>query len=98
MGKRGHWECFSWALLSCLLGLSIATLSTVTCYGLHFSIISNAALESSSYRAIHHTGTARLWRTQCLGREGTLEVKTINPVGHPNPTATQPHRIGHHHL
>ncbi|XP_032300626.1 tetraspanin-32 isoform X2 [Coturnix japonica] len=38
-----------------LLGLSIATLSTVTRYGLHFSIISNVALESSSYRAIHHT-------------------------------------------
>ncbi|XP_072194555.1 tetraspanin-32 [Excalfactoria chinensis] len=38
-----------------LLGLSIATLSTVTRYGLHFSIISNATLESSSYRVIHHT-------------------------------------------
>eukprot|EP00076_Gallus_gallus_P021241 XP_015142169.1 tetraspanin-32 isoform X2 [Gallus gallus] len=43
------------SLCVALLGLSIATLSTVTCYGLHFSIISNAALESSSYRAIHHT-------------------------------------------
>ncbi|XP_021258791.1 tetraspanin-32 isoform X2 [Numida meleagris] len=38
-----------------LLGLSIATLSTVTRYGLRFSTISNVALESSSYRAIHHT-------------------------------------------
>ncbi|XP_042748338.1 tetraspanin-32-like, partial [Lagopus leucura] len=37
-----------------LLGLSIATLSTVTRYGLHFSIISNIAPESSSYRDIHH--------------------------------------------
>ncbi|XP_065611281.1 tetraspanin-32 isoform X1 [Cyrtonyx montezumae] len=37
-----------------LLGLSIATLSTVTRYGLHFSTISNVALESSSYRAIYH--------------------------------------------
>uniref|UniRef100_A0A669R7D5 Tetraspanin 32 n=1 Tax=Phasianus colchicus TaxID=9054 RepID=A0A669R7D5_PHACC len=37
-----------------LLGLSIATLSTVTRYGLHFSVISNVALESSSYRDIHH--------------------------------------------
>uniref|UniRef100_A0A8C9EYG5 Tetraspanin 32 n=1 Tax=Pavo cristatus TaxID=9049 RepID=A0A8C9EYG5_PAVCR len=60
----------SWALL----GLSIATLSTVIRYGLHFSIISNIALESSSYRAIHHAGTAHLWRTQWLGREGTLEA------------------------
>ncbi|NXS64246.1 TSN32 protein, partial [Brachypteracias leptosomus] len=37
-----------------LLGLSIATLSTVTHYGLHFTLISNISLESNSYRAIHH--------------------------------------------
>ncbi|XP_009460827.1 PREDICTED: tetraspanin-32 [Nipponia nippon] len=37
-----------------LLGLSIATLSTVTHYGLHFTIISDISLESNSYRVIHH--------------------------------------------
>ncbi|XP_035748749.1 tetraspanin-32 isoform X3 [Egretta garzetta] len=37
-----------------LLGLSIATLSTVTHYGLHFTLISDISLESNSYRAIHH--------------------------------------------
>ncbi|KAM6254375.1 tetraspanin-32 isoform 3-T3 [Spheniscus humboldti] len=37
-----------------LLGLSIATLSTVTHYGLHFTLISNISLESNSYRVIHH--------------------------------------------
>uniref|UniRef100_A0A803XU14 Uncharacterized protein n=1 Tax=Meleagris gallopavo TaxID=9103 RepID=A0A803XU14_MELGA len=35
-----------------LLGLSIATLSTVTRYGLHFSIISNVALESNSFLSV----------------------------------------------
>ncbi|XP_030337177.1 tetraspanin-32 [Strigops habroptila] len=38
-----------------LLGLSIATLSTVTHYGPHFSLISDISLESNSYRVIHHT-------------------------------------------
>ncbi|NXY15603.1 TSN32 protein, partial [Atrichornis clamosus] len=38
-----------------LLGLSIATLSTVTHYGLHFTLISNICLDSNSYRVIHHT-------------------------------------------
>ncbi|NXL42860.1 TSN32 protein, partial [Podilymbus podiceps] len=38
-----------------LLGLSIATLSTVTHYGLHFALISDISLESNSYRAIHHS-------------------------------------------
>ncbi|XP_061856277.1 tetraspanin-32 isoform X4 [Colius striatus] len=37
-----------------LLGLSIATLSTVTHYGLHFTLISNISLESNAYRAIHN--------------------------------------------
>ncbi|NXV11924.1 TSN32 protein, partial [Cepphus grylle] len=37
-----------------LLGLSIATLSTVTHYGLHFTLLSNISLESNSYRVIHH--------------------------------------------
>ncbi|NXL91700.1 TSN32 protein, partial [Alectura lathami] len=37
-----------------LLGLSIATLSTVTHYGLRFSLISDISPESSSYRVIHH--------------------------------------------
>ncbi|KFW70249.1 Tetraspanin-32, partial [Pygoscelis adeliae] len=41
-------------LLFQLLGLSIATLSTVTHYGLHFTLISNISLESNSYRVIHH--------------------------------------------
>ncbi|NXJ76886.1 TSN32 protein, partial [Trogon melanurus] len=36
-----------------LLGLSIATLSTVTHYGLHFTLISDISLESNSYRTIH---------------------------------------------
>ncbi|NWW75227.1 TSN32 protein, partial [Climacteris rufus] len=38
-----------------LLGLSIATLSTVTHYGLHFTLISNVSLDSNAYRVIHHT-------------------------------------------
>uniref|UniRef100_A0A8C3P041 Uncharacterized protein n=1 Tax=Cyanoderma ruficeps TaxID=181631 RepID=A0A8C3P041_9PASS len=38
-----------------LLGLSIATLSTVTHYGLHFTLISNISLDSNAYRVIHHT-------------------------------------------
>ncbi|NXY68418.1 TSN32 protein, partial [Glareola pratincola] len=37
-----------------LLGLSVATLSTVTHYGLHFTLLSNISLESNSYRVIHH--------------------------------------------
>ncbi|XP_064308588.1 tetraspanin-32 [Phalacrocorax carbo] len=37
-----------------LLGLSIATLTTVTHYGLHFTVISNISLESNSYRVIHY--------------------------------------------
>ncbi|NXD76178.1 TSN32 protein, partial [Halcyon senegalensis] len=37
-----------------LLGLSIATLSTVTHYRLHFTTISDISLESNSYRVIHH--------------------------------------------
>ncbi|NWY58949.1 TSN32 protein, partial [Chionis minor] len=40
-------------LLFQLLGLSIATLSTVTHYGLHFTLLSNISLESNSYRVIH---------------------------------------------
>ncbi|NWI52699.1 TSN32 protein, partial [Calyptomena viridis] len=38
-----------------LLGLSIATLSTVTHYGLHFTLISDISLDSNSFRVIHHT-------------------------------------------
>uniref|UniRef100_A0A8U7MA61 Tetraspanin 32 n=1 Tax=Corvus moneduloides TaxID=1196302 RepID=A0A8U7MA61_CORMO len=41
-------------LLFQLLGLSIATLSTVTHYGLRFTLISNVSLDSNSYRVIHH--------------------------------------------
>ncbi|NXO02999.1 TSN32 protein, partial [Rhinopomastus cyanomelas] len=41
-------------LLFQLLGLSIATLSTVTHYGLQFTLISNISLESNSYRVFHH--------------------------------------------
>ncbi|XP_068800924.1 tetraspanin-32 isoform X2 [Struthio camelus] len=37
-----------------LLGLSIAALSTVTRCGLHFTLISNIAFESNSYRVIHN--------------------------------------------
>ncbi|NWX14644.1 TSN32 protein, partial [Aegotheles bennettii] len=37
-----------------LLGLSIATLSTVTHYGLHFTLMSDISMESNSYRVIHH--------------------------------------------
>ncbi|NXJ61091.1 TSN32 protein, partial [Rostratula benghalensis] len=42
-------------LLFQLLGLSIATLSTVTHYGLRFTLLSNISLESNAYRVIHHT-------------------------------------------
>ncbi|NXF01700.1 TSN32 protein, partial [Smithornis capensis] len=38
-----------------LLGLSVATLSTVTHYGLHFTLISDISLDSNFYRVIHHT-------------------------------------------
>ncbi|NWU76368.1 TSN32 protein, partial [Onychorhynchus coronatus] len=41
-------------LLFQLLGLSIATLSTVTHYGLHFTLISNISLDGNSYRVIHY--------------------------------------------
>ncbi|KAJ7398180.1 tetraspanin-32-like [Pitangus sulphuratus] len=37
-----------------LLGLSIATLSTVTHYGLHFTLISDISLDGNSYRVIHY--------------------------------------------
>ncbi|KAM6393670.1 tetraspanin-32 isoform 4-T4 [Pluvialis apricaria] len=37
-----------------LLGFSIATLSTVTHYRLHFTLLSNISLENNSYRVIHH--------------------------------------------
>ncbi|NXL62197.1 TSN32 protein, partial [Chordeiles acutipennis] len=46
-----------------LLGLSIATLSTVTHYGLHFALISDISLESNSYRVIHH---AAFYSGMCL--------------------------------
>uniref|UniRef100_A0A8C9U8C9 Uncharacterized protein n=1 Tax=Serinus canaria TaxID=9135 RepID=A0A8C9U8C9_SERCA len=42
-------------LLFQLLGLSIATLSTVTHYGLRFTLISNVSLDSNAYKVIHHT-------------------------------------------
>ncbi|NXS93576.1 TSN32 protein, partial [Jacana jacana] len=42
-------------LLFQLLGFSIAALSTVTHYGLHFTLLSNISLESNAYRVIHHT-------------------------------------------
>ncbi|NWI99389.1 TSN32 protein, partial [Crypturellus undulatus] len=38
-----------------LLGLSIVALSTVTRFGLHFTLISNIAFESNSYKVIHNT-------------------------------------------
>ncbi|NXG77927.1 TSN32 protein, partial [Baryphthengus martii] len=41
-------------LLFQLLGLSIAILSTVTHYGLHFTLIRDISLESNCYRVIHH--------------------------------------------
>ncbi|NXF16942.1 TSN32 protein, partial [Rhodinocichla rosea] len=42
-------------LLFQLLGLSIATLSTVAHYGLRFTLISNVSLDSNTYKVIHHT-------------------------------------------
>lgn len=42
-----------------LLGLSIATLSTVAHYGLRFTLISNVSLDSNAYKVIHHSGM--LW-------------------------------------
>ncbi|NXG57035.1 TSN32 protein, partial [Hemiprocne comata] len=41
-------------LLFQLLGLSIATLSTVTHYGLHFTVMSDISLDNNSYRVIHY--------------------------------------------
>ncbi|XP_002198106.5 tetraspanin-32 [Taeniopygia guttata] len=38
-----------------LLGLSIATLSTVTHYELRFTLISNVSLDNNAYKVIHHT-------------------------------------------
>ncbi|NXA37654.1 TSN32 protein, partial [Eudromia elegans] len=43
------------SLCTMLLGLSIAALSTVTRFGLHFTLISNVAFESNSYKVIHNT-------------------------------------------
>uniref|UniRef100_A0A8C8AK98 Tetraspanin 32 n=1 Tax=Otus sunia TaxID=257818 RepID=A0A8C8AK98_9STRI len=80
-----------WELLPCqslpkillfqLLGLSIATLSTVTHYGLHFTLISNISLENNSYRVIHHAGTSGLRPSESTGAakspkaiEGNAEV------------------------
>ncbi|NXU53057.1 TSN32 protein, partial [Turnix velox] len=37
-----------------LLGLSIATLSTITHNGIHFTLFSNISLERNSYRVIHN--------------------------------------------
>uniref|UniRef100_A0A663EV60 Tetraspanin 32 n=1 Tax=Aquila chrysaetos chrysaetos TaxID=223781 RepID=A0A663EV60_AQUCH len=51
---HGHWPRDCGLCGVTLLGLSIATLSTVTHYGLHFTLISNISLESNSYRVIHH--------------------------------------------
>ncbi|NXB75148.1 TSN32 protein, partial [Donacobius atricapilla] len=48
-------KSFPKTLLFQLLGLSIATLSTVTHYGLHFTLISNVSLDSNAYRVIHYT-------------------------------------------
>ncbi|XP_010002176.1 PREDICTED: tetraspanin-32 [Chaetura pelagica] len=42
------------SLCAMLLGLSIATLSTVTHYGLHFTLMSDISLDNNSYRVIHH--------------------------------------------
>lgn len=42
-----------------LLGLSIATLSTVAHYGHRFTLISNISLDSNAYKVIHHSGM--LW-------------------------------------
>uniref|UniRef100_A0A8C4KA56 Tetraspanin 32 n=1 Tax=Dromaius novaehollandiae TaxID=8790 RepID=A0A8C4KA56_DRONO len=49
------------------MGLSIATLSTVTHGGLHFARISNIAFESNSYRVIHNAGMLRLRPGETLG-------------------------------
>ncbi|XP_054132279.1 tetraspanin-32 [Melozone crissalis] len=38
-----------------LLGLSIATLSTVAHYGHRFTLISNVSLDSNAYKVIHHS-------------------------------------------
>ncbi|NWX97517.1 TSN32 protein, partial [Nothoprocta ornata] len=43
------------SLCAMLLGLSIAALSTVTRFGPHFTLISNIAFESNSYKVIHNT-------------------------------------------
>ncbi|NWU63328.1 TSN32 protein, partial [Pterocles burchelli] len=48
------WKSLPKKLLFQLLGLSIATLSTVTHYGLHFTLISDISLETNSYRVIHY--------------------------------------------
>uniref|UniRef100_A0A8U7M938 Tetraspanin 32 n=1 Tax=Corvus moneduloides TaxID=1196302 RepID=A0A8U7M938_CORMO len=55
---HGHWprDCglHSVTCTHYLLGLSIATLSTVTHYGLRFTLISNVSLDSNSYRHIKY--------------------------------------------
>lgn len=80
-GASRHIVCTRWDLLPCkslppnvplqLLGLSIATLSTVTHYGLRFTVISNISPESNSYRVIHHAGMSR----SCLSK--TSEERRI---------------------
>lgn len=57
-----------------LLGLSIATLSTVTHYGLHFTLISDISLKSNSYRAIHHAGTLRSHPGETFGEPRSCKI------------------------
>lgn len=57
-----------------LLGLSIATLSTVTHYGLHFTLISNISLESNSYRFIHYAGTLQSHLSETFSEPRSCKV------------------------
>lgn len=61
-------------LLFQLLGLSIAILSTVTHYGLHFTLISNISLESNSYRVIHYAGMSRSHPTETFGEPRSCKI------------------------
>lgn len=61
-----------------LLGLSIATLSTVTHYGLRFTLISNISLESNSYRVIHHAGMSRSHPSETFGEPRSCKIPYSN--------------------
>lgn len=67
-------------LLFQLLGLSIATLSTVTHYELRFTLISNISLNSNAYRVIHHTGMLWSHPSETFGDTQSCKIPSSNRI------------------